>query len=261
MGLTLVIGDPHAKPGVSNRRFDWLGNLIAEELPEVIVCMGDFNDMESLSSYDVGKKSFEGRRYKCDIAAGIDALKRINAPIDRLNANRKRAGKKPYRPRKIMLGGNHDDGRLARVIESDPKMDGTIGIADCQYTEYGWEYVKFLTPITVAGITYSHYFTSGVMGRPIGGEMPALSLINKMHTSCIAGHLHLWSMAYRTRPDGSKIWGGNAACYLDPDQREAYAGAANEMWARGLLKLYDVKDGDFSKFEWVDIKEVRRVYG
>ena len=43
---------------------------IFEEKPDVVVCLGDWFDMASLSSHDKGKKSFEGRRYKQDVAVG-----------------------------------------------------------------------------------------------------------------------------------------------------------------------------------------------
>src|ERR1043165_5259660 len=94
----LVVGDAHAKPGVSNRRFDWLGKYIVETRPKVVVDMGDWSDMESLSSYDKGKKSFEGRRYKKDIAAGAEARQRV---ADHLRRVRQR-----YAPRLVALGGN-----------------------------------------------------------------------------------------------------------------------------------------------------------
>ena len=69
----LVIGDSHAKPGISNRRFEWLGKLILDEKPDVIIDIGDFEDMPSLSSYDVGKKSYEGRRYIKDLESAWEA--------------------------------------------------------------------------------------------------------------------------------------------------------------------------------------------
>ena len=60
----LIIPDAHAEPNYDNDRFTWLGSLIFEKKPDVVVCLGDWFDMASLSSHDKGKKSFEGRRYK-----------------------------------------------------------------------------------------------------------------------------------------------------------------------------------------------------
>jgi len=60
----LIIGDPHAHPDYDNKRFTALGKYILKTKPDIIVCLGDFADMPSLSSYDKGTKGFEGRRYK-----------------------------------------------------------------------------------------------------------------------------------------------------------------------------------------------------
>ena len=67
MATHLVIGDPHCTPKASNDRFLWAGKFAHDLKPNTIICMGDFASMDSLSSYDKGKKQFEGRRYKKDI--------------------------------------------------------------------------------------------------------------------------------------------------------------------------------------------------
>ena len=65
----LVIPDVQAKQGHSFAYLNRLGHYIVEKKPDKIICLGDFADMPSLSSYDAGKKSFEGRRYVLDIEA------------------------------------------------------------------------------------------------------------------------------------------------------------------------------------------------
>lgn len=258
MTTHLIIGDSHAKHGIDNRRFDWLGKLIVDLKPDVIINIGDHYDMESLSSYDKGKKSFEGRRYKLDLEAGLDALDRINRPMVEYNKLQRINKHKTYNPRMIMCGGNHDEGRQTRAIEESSILDGTIGLDDFQFEYHGWAYSPYLKPIEVDGITYQHFFTSGVMGRSIGGEMPALSLIRKQFTSCIQGHSHLFDVANRNLPNGKRIWGMHCGCYFE--HREAYAGPANEMWWRGLVVLRNVKDGDFD-FETISMAEMERRYG
>ena len=102
----LVIGDPHAHPDYDNDRFTVLGKFIASEKPDVIVCIGDMADMPSLSSYDKGTKGFEGRRYKKDVAAVIDAQERLFAPIKKMRG---------YKPKLHMCLGNHED-RIDRAV-------------------------------------------------------------------------------------------------------------------------------------------------
>src|SRR4051812_13971284 len=105
----LVIPDAHAKPGISNERFEWLAKYILIKKPDTIVCLGDFADMPSLSSYDVGKKSFEGRRYKDDIKSVKDAMNKLMSPIDEFNKQAALAHKVRYKPRLVLTLGNHED--------------------------------------------------------------------------------------------------------------------------------------------------------
>ena len=77
MTTHLVIGDPHCTPKASNERFTWAGRMARDLKVDKVICMGDFASMDSLSSYDKGKKQFEGRRYKKDIEHPHDALKKF----------------------------------------------------------------------------------------------------------------------------------------------------------------------------------------
>jgi len=247
----LVIPDPHAKPGVNNNRFEWAANFALKHRPDVIIQLGDWADMPSLSSYDKGKKTFEGRRYLKDIKAGRDAYERFMAPInehnrkhyDSLDPNKRVLGDRraEYHPRLIALGGNHDQGRIDRVMEMHSEMDGLLSVDDLGAKEFGWEYVPFKESIKIDGINYSHFFPSGVMGRPIGGEHPASTLLAKMHQSVTVGHLHLRDFSERTRADGKKICGLMSGCYFD--HKEEWAGAAQKLWWAGLILCNDIKDG------------------
>jgi len=108
MATHLVIGDPHCTPKASNDRFLWAGKFAYDLKPDTIVCMGDFASMDSLSSYDKGKKSFEGRRYKKDVEHVHDALEQFNKGLN------------GRRPRKIMLLGNHED-RINRTVDENTR--------------------------------------------------------------------------------------------------------------------------------------------
>ena len=148
----LVIGDPHAHPDYDNSRFTALGKFIAKERPEVIVCIGDMADMPSLSSYDRGTKGFEGRRYKKDISAVLDAQDKLLTPI---------AKARGYNPKLHMTLGNHED-RITRAINASPELEDAIGMFDLEYEAHGWKVTPFKKCVTIKGITFSHYFTSGV---------------------------------------------------------------------------------------------------
>jgi len=223
----LIIGDPHAHPDYDNSRFTALGKFIAKERPEVIVCIGDMADMPSLSSYDKGTKGFEGRRYKKDVNAVIDAQKKLFAPIKKIRG---------YKPKLHMCIGNHED-RITRAINNTPELDGAIGIEDLEYERFGWKITPFKKCVTIKGITFSHYFTSGVAGRPISSVHIGYALITKLHCSAVQGHSHLYNHAEQTKPDGKKIFGLAAGCYSHPKYTETWCQDTEYQWWRGIIML------------------------
>jgi len=257
----LIIGDAHAKPGISNDRFYWLGQWAKEKKPHIIVDMGDWADMPSLSAYDYGKTSFEGRRYKKDIAAATDARESFNRGLEDDSKGTSSRIRTNSTAKKIALGGNHDEGRIRRVLEADSKLEGVIGINDFNYKEFGWDYVPYLEIANIQGFSFCHYFASGVMGRPIGGEMPSLQIIRKTLTSCVAGHSHLFDISHRTKPSGRRVWGICAGCFLASTQFEDYAKQANKMWWKGAILLRGCEGGDFQSLEIITVKELENMYG
>ena len=61
-----------------------------DKKPDVIIQAGDFADMHSLSSYDVGKKAGEGARYQDDIAVAKEAMSILLAPLNEYNKQRRK---------------------------------------------------------------------------------------------------------------------------------------------------------------------------
>src|ERR1700744_5831348 len=125
MTTHLVIPDCQVRPGDNLDFLERIGCYIRDKQPDVVVNIGDFADMPSLSSYDVGKKSFEGRRYIADVESSHEAMSRLLKPLKEHNDRQRKNGKKQYKPEMILTLGNHED-RITRVVNSDPKLDGTI---------------------------------------------------------------------------------------------------------------------------------------
>ena len=241
-GNILIIPDPHASPDYDNKRFTALGNLIVDKQPHIVLCLGDMADMPSLSSYDKGTKGFEGRRYKKDVASTIDAQVKLFEPINKLNANNRKRKEKQYKPKLHMCLGNHED-RITRATNFSPELEGTISINDLQYEKFGWKITPFKSCITLGGIVFSHYFTSGVAGRPISSAHTGYHLITKLHCSAVQGHSHLYNHAEQTRPDGQKIFGLSAGCYSHPKYSESWCKDTEYTWWRGVVMLNGL-DGD-----------------
>lgn len=245
MSKHLVIPDTQQRAGVPSDHMSWIGEYILEKKPDVIVHLGDHADMPSLSVYDKGKISFEGRRYKVDIDCANDTFLELNSPIIKYNIKRRRDKKKLYNPRKIILLGNHED-RISRCIEDNPILDGTISIDDLDYSRLGWEVIDYLDPIEIDGLTYCHYFYNRQSGRPYTGYSMETRLKN-VGFSFVQGHQQMFLSGIRDLNNGRRHRGIVAgACYL---HCERYRGPQARAEWRGVLVLHSVKDGDFDLLE------------
>jgi len=251
----LVIPDSHAKPGVPNYRFEWLGRLAVDLKPDYIVNLGDLWDMHSLNSFDrPGSKSFVGASYWKDIDIGLDAMLRFHVQLQTYNSGRKKTDR--YEPKKIFCIGNHEY-RIQKFIESEPRFEGVISLDNLRLKELGWEEIPFLEVKKIEGCSFSHYFTSGVMGRPISGMHQAASLLTKQFGTCIQGHTHTYDHSIRTDSSGKDLHGLVAGCYFE--HSEGWAGPANILWRRGVCILHNTKSGDFD-IEWIGMERIKAKY-
>lgn len=252
MSKHLVIPDIQAKDGNDFEFLSCIGRYIVAKKPEVIICLGDFADMESLSSYDVGKKSFEGKRYTKDIQAAKKAMECLMSPLYEFNSRAKKNKEKQYKPRLVFCLGNHEQ-RIQRAINDDPKLEGLIKYEDLPYED--WEVHDFLKPVFIDGIAYCHYFPTGVMGRP---ATTASAMVSKLHMSCIAGHQQGKQVAYGKRPDGSTITCIIAgSCY---EHNEAYMDHQTNQHFRGILAAHEVNNGTYDEM-FVSLKYLKENYG
>jgi hypothetical protein len=96
------------------------------------------------------------------------------------------------------------------------------------------------------------------MGRAIGGEHAAYSLVTKKFMSCTMGHTHTYDHAIRTRADGKKLNG--LVCGVFQDYVSEWAGPANELWWSGLIHKRNVVDGDYD-LETISIDTLKQQYG
>lgn len=245
MAKHLVIGDSHAHPDFSNERFEWLGKLIHDVRPDTVINIGDLADMPSLCFHSKPLE-LEGARYRRDCDAALDAQDRIFHEV--------RKAKKKL-PRFVWTLGNHDI-RPGRYVEEHPVLQGQIRNEDIGYGNYPWEVVPFLEPIDIDGIDYSHYFTSGVMNRPIGGVHPAWSIIKKRNKSSVAGHSHV--LDYKIdKTNGRSLMGLVVGNFIGFNM--GYAGPANDLWSDGIAILDNVEDGLYD-FRWISMARIKGEY-
>jgi hypothetical protein len=242
------------RPGQDFSYLRSIGNYIVAKKPEKVIQIGDWADMESLCSYDVGTKSFEGRRYVEDIKASQVAMATLLAPLVEFNAKARAYKEKLYKPELHLTLGNHEN-RINKAVEKDAKLDGVLSITDLKYEQFGFKVYPFLDVVILDGIAYSHYFTSGIMGRPVPN---AAQLLIKKHMSCVMGHVQDRGIAYGKRADGKHMTGIFSG--LSTPYEEGYLNPqTNNAW-RGIWVLHDVDDGAFDEMP-VSLRYLKNKYG
>lgn len=250
--IHIIIGDPHAHPNHNNNRALHISRLIADLRPDVVVQLGDAADMPSLSSYDKGKRSFQGRSYAADIAAHSDFQDKLWHYVRR---------QKKKLPMRVALIGNHEE-RIDRALNLQPELTGTIGYEDLDLEKYYDVVVPYSgqTPgvIEIDGVFYAHYFTSGVMGNSVSGEHQAYTLLAKKFSSCTQGHTHTFDHCMRTSAGGKKIIGLVAGCAMD--YKSDWAGEVENLWWRGVFIKRGVEDGHYD-LEAVSLSRLAKEYG
>lgn len=234
----LVLGDTQVKPGHDLSYITHMGEYIVDKRPDIVVCIGDWFDFESLSSYDRGKKSFEGRRLLADIKAGHDAMELLFAPLKRLQAQQKRFKKKLYEPRLVFCHGNHED-RFDRVANDMPEFEGFVGTDTLKLEDYGWEVYDYLQPVDIEGIYFVHYLANPFTGRPYSGT--AMGQLKQVGKSFVVGHKQCLDIAIRPTLDNKMQLGIiNGASY---PHDEGYKGFQGNNHFRGVMMLNEVEDG------------------
>lgn len=250
----LVVPDCQVKEDVPLEHLTWAGKAIVDYKPDVVVNIGDFADMPSLSTHDVkGSKYFEGKRYTKDIAVAKDAMSQLLTPLKEMQQKQKRNKEKVYKPRMVMLMGNHEN-RINRAINNNPTLEGLISTKDLGY-EKDWEVHEFLHPVFINGVGFNHYWPVGAMGR--AASTPS-AIISKLHMSCVAGHQQGKQVAYGKRADGQSICAIIAGSYYLHD--ESYMDSLSNKHWRGLVMLNEVNDGHFDEM-FLSIEYLGKRYG
>lgn len=247
----LVLPDMHVEPGIDMSYCTAIGKFIADLQPDVVINLGDFADMPSLSSYDVGKRVFEGRRYTEDLVSVSDGMSRLLGPLMELQVHQRNCKRKVYRPRMIMTLGNHEQ-RIERATNQDPKLYGLIKYEDLGYESWGWEVYDFLEVVEVDGIHYSHYFTSGVMGNPAAS---AKALLRAECRSSVMGHVQKLELDWHNKQNFFGLFAG--ICY---PHHQGYLGRQGNQLKAGLWVFRNVKGDGTAEPQWISLETIMKDY-
>lgn len=243
--MHLVIPDLQVRADVPTEHLEWIGNYIVEKKPDVIIQIGDWADMPSLNSHHKPLEK-ENQRYLKDIAAVRNSMERLAKPLDDYN----RTAIEKYLPRRVVTKGNHEY-RIQRTISEHPFLQKKIDELDLGFEDYGWEAHDFLEVVNIDGIEYSHYFTSGPMGRPVSS---AAAMLRERQNSCTQGHVQYTDMAIHRKTQNIGLFCG--ICYL---QDEPYLGPQGNNSRRQIIVKHEVEDGRYDPM-FVSLKFLEKNY-
>lgn len=229
----IFVPDTQVEPGRPTIHIEWIGQFIHDEYADSnveIIVGGDWWNMGSLSSYDRrGGHKMEGRRYVKDVDSGNDAWEKFNAPIRNDNFGRR------------YLRGNHEQ-RIERVWMEDASQEGLVGYHHLAVDQDPqWTVHEFLVPITIDGVTYSHYFVNPSTGKPLGGASLETRLKQVGH-SFTMGHQQGLKWCRIDTIRGAKIGLAAGSCYIHDEE---YMTAQVTTYWRGIVVCHQVEKGEY----------------
>lgn len=259
MKTHLLIPDLQIRPNVPLQHLTWIGKYIVDTKPDVVVQIGDFADMHSLSSYDMGRKSGEGARYKEDIEVANKAMDMLMAPVHKYNKKQRKNKKARYQPQLELTLGNHEN-RINKHVNSYPILEDHLSSNDFNFIKHGWNVHEFLEVVEIDGILYSHYFPRNATGKIVQsyrGAPNARSQVIREMQSCTSGHMQ--GLDFHVQQTGTRRNYGLMAgsCYLHDEDYLTPQGTA--YW-RGIVVKHQVKDGSYDPM-MVSLGYLARRYG
>jgi len=247
-----MIPDTQVKPGVPLYHLEWIGQYIVDHPPDRLIMIGDWYDLPSLSSYDQGKRAFEGRRFTADVDSGHRALELLERPLEARNAVLKRIKHATIKIDKHVTWGNHEN-RADRASEDIPQLHGLIGthLFDEFWRARGWSTHQYTEVVDLDGVWYSHCFLTELTGKALGGM--AATMLKSIGHTFTQGHRQTYEVAARYVGDRMHRALIAGACYLHDEEykgpaRKFSERSANYHW-RGCVMKHDVADGEYSLME------------
>lgn len=222
--------DAHTYPGHDVAPVIAIARWFADEGVDVVVNIGDFADMSSLSSYDKGRLAMEGKRVAEDLEYTVEMVYTFESAMN---------GHNPYR---IITKGNHED-RLHRLEREDPQLFGAFGNDPWGYEGAGYHVYEYLDIIRINGVAFSHAF---INPTSLNGSVQTGSADIRMKNvgfPHVAGHQHGPLIhGQRMLGDGSPLSTLILGCAHT--ESPSYWGKGKDVY-RGAAVLRNVRNGSY----------------
>ncbi len=244
----VCIGDAHDAPHIPDKsRFAQIGRYIRTIRPDVVVQIGDFATLNSLSTHAIdadGKPSF-----MADMASFDEALGTLNI----IGAERH------------CTLGNHE-ARLYRFERTAPPVTGMMRHALQEtFARHQWSFSPYGQVTLYGGVGFAHT-TLNQLGRTYGGKAPEQDIANDALHDLVLGHSHVHRHHRAPKIGGNNsIQIINAGCALPDNHMEDFARHSVTGWSYGIVDLAiqhgHVQDYSFITMATLAEKFRRKLHG
>ncbi len=243
----VCIGDAHDSPAIPDKsRFEWIGKYINATKPDVVVQIGDFATLDSLSTH-TPNETFAGKSkptYMADMAS-------FNEALDAMQLNEVE--------RHCTLG-NHE----RRLYLFEDRAPEAYGMMQCElqkiFERHKWTFSPYGQITYYGGVGFVHAALNK-LGKTYGGKTAENQIANDSIHDLVIGHSHT-----ERRHRAAKIGGTNSVqivnvgCALPDLHIEEYAQHALTGWSYGIADM-TIQHGHIQDYHFVSMASLGERYG
>lgn len=246
----VAIGDPHDKPGRCKERFKWLGRFAADMNPDVVVSIGDWASLDSLSTHEM-----PGSQGDADRPPFHEELESLDESLSVFHLGLP-VGSVPV----FTTHGNHEH-RAVRAAQRQPKQCGDLPVRlDQVFARYRVTTKPFGEFLDIGGVDFVHC-PLNVMGREMGGMHVERTIGNGSLRSLVFGHTHRSNVVNVSKVgQHRKITILNLGTAMPYGEVEKYTGLAMSGWSYGAF-LLRIQGGQILSAKHYDMLELQDTYG
>ncbi len=253
----LVIPDGHVDDLNDQSRWSLLGHLIVDRKPDVIVELGDFVSVNSLSHFDKHKsRVMENKRFPLEMQAGRHALSLLFDPMDTHNMKMRKQHGPKYKPVVIWCEGNHEH-RVTMYLDYHAQLEGQLELHlphNLNYASFPiTQVVPFKEYVTINGVSFTHAPINSA-AKAVSGKYAIQRASEIFGTSLVFGHLHRKEGLNVKRHGVNLTQFNSAGCFFE--HTDDYAEGAQNVYWRGVIFLTMWDDLDPESYGRFDVDEI-----
>lgn len=182
--------DAHVTESSDLTRFQHVADIIDNERPDVIINMGDFTALNSISHWDKDKRlTMEGQRYQKEMEKCNAALNIIDHRIQSIIMKQRIQKTKQYQVKKYYLEGNHEFW-IWKFLEDNPSMKGHVNLhKDLALRARNWNVIPYKEYLEIQDILFTHIPFNG-SNQPISGSDITTVASRYTSKSLVFAHTH-----------------------------------------------------------------------